>query len=146
MKPIFLICLCLTMTAASSRLRLFMRHHSRRTKFTNRTRAIKAKLISNSRLAVYDVRLRQFTGQTKVTTETPFSQSTFAMLEVSQITGETRVEQSKLKSMNRICTFKTCSKCAKYVTSTSNIAFKHCTVILNMPQCCPTEHILLNGF
>ena len=160
------------MTADSTRLGLFMQHHTR---LTNLSKIINEKLISKAKLALYDVRVREFTDQTKlerpsklvsmdrictagnrleklksyhaeltspsrVTNETPVSKSTLSPYEI-------RMERpSKLERINQICTAKTCSKCAKYVMAGSNIVFNHCTVILNTPQCCPTQHILLNGF
>lgn len=54
--------------------------------------------------------------------------------------------QAKLETMERICTAKTCSKCAKYVTVKSkSIAYNYCSIILDTPQCCSTQH-LLSGF
>lgn len=55
--------------------------------------------------------------------------------------------QSKQDNLDRICTVKTCSKCAKYVSVKKiGLNFKHCTVILNTPNCCTTDHFLQAGF
>lgn len=160
------------MTADSTRLGLFMQHHS---KLTSLTKIIKEQIISKATLALFDVRLREFTSQTKperlsklvsmdrictagnrleeitsyqarltgpgrVTTKTPILKLPLSPYEI------TMERPSKLERISQICTAKTCSKCAKYVMAATTIVFKHCSIILNTPQCCPTQHILLNGF
>ena len=62
MKLTFSICFFIT-TIATTRLGLFMKHHSR---LPSRAKVIKEKLISKSKLPMYAARLREFTGKTKV--------------------------------------------------------------------------------
>ena len=105
------------MTVAGTRLRMFMKHHS---KLTSRIRGNNVKLI--------------------------ISKSTYSLHEELEV-YRARVEQlSKRESLKRICTAKTCSKCAKYVMVESIKVLAYCSIILNAPNCCPTQHILLTGF
>ena len=117
MIPTLLVCFGITVGAAGNRLGMFMSHHA----------TLKGSITVNEKF---------------------ISKSTFSPNEEREFSRQTRMErQSKLESMERICTAKTCSKCAKYVlVKSNNAAFKHCTTILDTPHCCPTQHILLSGF
>ena len=59
----------------------------------------------------------------------------------SKINSE-KADLSKLQRMDQICTAKTCAKCGKHNTDKSTFVLKYCTIIVNMPSCCPTEQII----
>ena len=64
----------------------------------------------------------------------------------------TRYNKRKMKTMIRkntmkqICSFNTCAKCNKMVNVYNGVASKFCTLIINLPNCCDTEHMLLTRF
>ena len=101
-------------------------------------------MTAGNRLRLFMKHHTRLPGPIRVTSEEIISKSTFAPHNVLELYRARVEHMTKLESMNLICTAQTCSKCAKYVAK--YVAFNHCTIILNTPQCCPTRHILLTGF
>jgi len=55
------------------------------------------------------------------------------------------VELEKAKDLSRICTAKTCAKCEKFHYFHAS-GMPYCTIILQIPYCCPTQRIYNTGF